>query len=146
MNCKLSEPRGWLQCASSNNKVKEILARYFVRDVSFIFPFVITWICLQAAQKQEDERKQQEDMKNSILTQVLNQSARARCRDIPHFITCFLSVGKYLTSFVFYQWTLLDLLNQKRQPWWKTCLLIWQDEDRLEASWGKLNLKVCWNK
>ena len=34
---------------------------------------------LQAAQKQEDERKQQEDMKNSILSQVLDQSARARC-------------------------------------------------------------------
>nr|CAH0109332.1 unnamed protein product [Daphnia galeata] len=36
----------------------------------------------QAAQKQEDERKQQEDMKNSILSQVLNQSARARLNTI----------------------------------------------------------------
>lgn len=35
---------------------------------------------LQNAQKQEEDRRQQEaDMKNSILSQVLNQSARARC-------------------------------------------------------------------
>ena len=32
------------------------------------------------AQAQEDKQRQVEDMKNSILSQVLTQEARARCK------------------------------------------------------------------
>jgi hypothetical protein len=79
MNCKLSGPKGWLQCANSNNRVKGIQVRYI--SLTVLLDSELHFNILQAAQKQEDERKQQEDMKNSILSQVLNQSARARCNN-----------------------------------------------------------------
>ena len=34
----------------------------------------------QQQQQQEEQKRQQEDMKNSILSQVLTQGARARCK------------------------------------------------------------------
>lgn len=34
----------------------------------------------QQQQQQEDQKRQQDDMKNSILSQVLTQGARARCK------------------------------------------------------------------
>ncbi|XP_046461535.1 programmed cell death protein 5-like isoform X1 [Daphnia pulex] len=80
MNCKLSGPKGWLQCANSNNRVKGIQVRYI--SLTVLLDSGLHFNILQAAQKQEDERKQQEDMKNSILSQVLNQSARARLNTI----------------------------------------------------------------
>ncbi len=35
----------------------------------------------QQQQQQEEMKQQQQDMKNSILSQVLTQEARARCKD-----------------------------------------------------------------
>lgn len=34
----------------------------------------------QQQQQQEEQKRQQDDMKNSILSQVLTQGARARCK------------------------------------------------------------------
>lgn len=36
-----------------------------------------------AQKAQEEQAKQQEDMKNSILSQIMDQSARARCMKFP---------------------------------------------------------------
>lgn len=79
---KQSGLRGWPRWGLSSSRCKETRVKYRRLVIFHICAHRLYYDTLvyltQAGQKQEEERKQQEDMKNSILSQVLNQAARAR--------------------------------------------------------------------
>jgi len=78
------------------------------------------------------------EMRNSILAQVLDQSARARCKCGLIFVFWILdvteiSIGNERYSLLFFfQWAILHWLSQRRQMRLKTILFRWLDSESWE--------------